>query len=342
MTTTIAIIGSGFGMYGLLPAFSQIEGCKVVSICGKNSKRMLEYCKKFNLILYTDWKEMLQKEQPNAVAIAVIPIYQYEITKYALENGIAVFAEKPLTSSYETALEINTLAKQKGLPNMLDFIFPEIPEWKEVKKIIDTGLIGNIIKINVDWMFLSYDLKNQIKSWKTDVKQGGGALSHFFSHTFYYLEYFMGNITSVECSFSSSKKSLNRGETGIDMTILFENGCLGNAHMDISYTGRQKHAIEFHSEKESIKLESNSDNFVDSFELTINTIKGTQKIKAENTLSTHTSDSEDPRIKVIRPIAERFINWCNTGIPAKPDFQDGLRVQKLIEMARESSRFLTK
>ena len=53
----------------------------------------------------------------------------------------------------------------------------------------------------------------------------------------------MGNITSVECSFSSSKKSLNRGETGIDMTILFENGCLGNAHMDISYTGRQKHAI---------------------------------------------------------------------------------------------------
>ena len=205
MTTTIAIIGSGFGMYGLLPAFSQIEGCKVVSICGKNSKRMLEYCKKFNLILYTDWKEMLQKERPNAVAIAVIPIYQYEITKYALENGIAVFAEKPLTSSYETALEISTLAKQKGLPNMLDFIFPEISEWKEVKKIIDAGLIGNIIKINVDWMFLSYDLKNQIKSWKTDVKQGGGALSHFFSHTFYYLEYFMGNITSVECSFSSSK-----------------------------------------------------------------------------------------------------------------------------------------
>ena len=45
---------------------------------------------------------------------------------------------------------------------------------------------------------------------------------------------------------------------------------------------RQKHEIEFHSEKESIKLESNSDNFVDSFELTINTIKGTQKIKAEN------------------------------------------------------------
>ena len=338
MTTSVAIIGSGFGMYGLLPAFSQIEGCKVVSICGKKSKRMLEYCKKLNLIIYTDWKEMLQKERPKAIAIAVVPIYQYEIAKYALENGIAVFAEKPLTSSYETALEINTLAKQKGLPNMLDFIFPEIPEWNEAKKIIATGLIGDIIKINVDWSFLSYDLKNQIKSWKTDVKQGGGALSYFFSHTFYYLEYFMGKIVNMKCNFSSSEKSLNRAETGIDMTILFENGCLGNAHMDISYTGRQKHTIEFHSEKDSIKLESNSDNFVDTFELTVNTMKGIQKIEAENTLSTQITDLEDPRIKVIRPIAERFINWCNTGIPSKPDFQDGLRVQNLIEMARKLTK----
>ena len=65
-------------------------------------------------------------------------------------------------------------------------------------------------------------------------------------------------------------------------------------------------------------------------------MKGTQKIEAENTLSTQITDLEDPRIKVIRPIAERFINWCNTGIPSKPDFQDGLRVQKLIEMARKS------
>ena len=123
MTTSVAIIGSGFGMYGLLPAFSQIEGCKVVSICGKKSKRMLECCKKLNLIIYTDWKEMLQKERPKAIAIAVVPIYQYEIAKYALENGIAVFAEKPLTSSYETALEINTLAKTKRLAQYVRLLF---------------------------------------------------------------------------------------------------------------------------------------------------------------------------------------------------------------------------
>ena len=337
MNTKVAIVGSGFGMYGLLPAFSRIKGCKVVSICGKNSERMLNYCKKLGLNRYTDWREMLQKEKPDAVAIAVIPSHQYEIARYALENGMAVFAEKPLTTSFDTSLELNKLAKKKRMLNMLDFLFPEIPEWHAAKKAIENGLIGEILKVNVDWTFLSYDLMNHIKSWKTDVKQGGGALSFYFSHVFYYLEYFLGRIKNIECNFSSSEKSLNKGETGIDMTISFENGCVGNAHMDISNADQQKHKVEFHAEGKTIILQNFNSNFVDNFELILNTSKGIEKIKPDMLLDSSYDESEDPRVKVIKPIAERFINWCNTGNTAKPDFEDGLRVQELIKMARISN-----
>lgn len=334
MNTKVAIVGSGFGMYGLLPAFSRIKECKVVSICGKNSEMMLNNCKKLGLNRYTDWREMLQKEKPDAVAIAVIPSHQYEIAIYALENGMAVFAEKPLTTSFDTSLELNKLAKKKRLPNMLDFLFPEIPEWHAAKKAIENGLIGEILKVNVDWTFLSYDLMNHIKSWKTDVKQGGGALSFYFSHVFYYLEYFLGRIKNIECNFSSSEKSLNKGESGIDMTISFENGCVGNAHMDISNADQQKHKVEFHAEGKTIILQNFNSNFVDNFELILNTSKGIEKIKPDMLLDSSYDESEDPRVKVIKPIAERFINWCNTGNTAKPDFEDGLRVQELIKMAR--------
>ena len=337
MNTKVAIVGSGFGMYGLLPAFSRIKECKVVSICGKNSEMMLNNCKKLGLNRYTDWKEMLQKEKPDAVAIAVIPSHQYEIAIYALENGMAVFAEKPLTTSFDTSLELNKLAKKKRLPNMLDFLFPEIPEWHAAKKAIENGLIGEILKVNVDWTFLSYDLMNHIKSWKTDVKQGGGALSFYFSHVFYYLEYFLGRIKNIECNFSSSEKSLNKGETGTDMTISFENGCVGNVHMDISNTDQQKHKVEFHAEGKTMILQNFDSNFVDNFELILNTSKGIEKIKPDMLLDSSYDESEDPRVKVIKPIAERFINWCNTGNTAKPDFEDGLRVQELIKMARISN-----
>ena len=60
------------------------KDANVVSICGKNSERMLNYCKKLSLNRYTDWRKMLQKEKPDAVAIAVIPSHQYEIAKTCL------------------------------------------------------------------------------------------------------------------------------------------------------------------------------------------------------------------------------------------------------------------
>lgn len=220
---------------------------------------------------------------------------------------------------------------------MIDFIFPEIPEWRTAKKAIENGLIDKVLNVNVDWKFLSYDLRNGIKSWKTDVEQGGGALSFYFSHIFYYLEYFIGRIKSMQCTFSASEKSLNKGETIINATILFENGCIGNAHMNISYTGQQRHAIEFHGEEGIIALQNNSNNFVDNFGLTIDTLEGTQKIKSDNVLDSTGDESEDSRVKVIKHIADRFINWCNTDVSAKPDFQDGVRVQELIEMARVSN-----
>ena len=220
---------------------------------------------------------------------------------------------------------------------MLDFLFTEIQEWRTAKKMIENRSIGKIIKVNVEWTFLSYDLMNHIKSWKTDVEQGGGALSFYFSHVLYYLEYFVGQIKNIQCNFSSSEKSLNEGETGIDMNILFENGCVGNAHMDIANADQQKHKIEFHDGDNTIVLQNVSNDFVDNFELILNTSKGTEKISSDMSLEATHDESEDPRVKVIRPIAERFIKWCNTGISARPDFHDGLRVQELIELARISN-----
>ena len=337
MDTKIVIVGSGFGMYCLLPTFSKIKGCKVVGICGKNSERMTNYCKKFGVSRYTNWKEMLEKEKPDAIAIAIIPKYQYEIAKYSLENNIAVFAEKPLTTSFADSLILKELAKTKKLPNMIDFEFPEIPEWRKAKQILENKQIGKVSSISVNWTFLSYDLKNKIDSWKTDIEQGGGALSLVFSHTFYYLEYFLGEIKDLQCNFSSSEKSLNNGETTINMTISFKNGCKGNIHVDISDSEQQKHVIEFHGTNGKLILQNQSNSLVDNFELILHTTNGPQKIESDKPVIISNENSEDPRVKVVSYLAEKFIKWCNTGVSVKPDFQDGARVQELIDMARSSN-----
>jgi len=335
MNPKIAIIGSGFGMYCLLPAFSNTKNCRVASICGKNSERMHNFCKKYNVKQYHDWKEMIQKEKPDAIAVAVIPKHQFEIVKYALENDIAVFAEKPLTTNYESSLELCQLAKKYDLPNMVDFEFPEIPQWVYAKSILENEKIGKILSIELNWNFLSYDLANNIKSWKTDVKQGGGALSLVFSHTFYYLEFLVGKIKNLECSITSSEKSLNKGDTTLYMKLLFENNCKGKIHVDISNNTDPNHVIKFYGSEGILSLENYTSELVDNFKLKLN--DDSFNIPSISKLNFLEDKNEDPRIKVVSNLTKKFVNWFNTGTPEKPNFEDGLRVQKLIELARTNN-----
>lgn len=218
---------------------------------------------------------------------------------------------------------------------MMDFLFPEIPEWKETKKILTSNILGNISQFKVEWKFLSYDLKNRINSWKTDKTQGGGALSHFCSHTFHYMEFFLGKIQSIDSAFSYSKKSVNHAETRVSMNVLFESGCYGQIDLDIAFSGTPIHKLEFFSNRGNIVLQNLTTNIVDGFELFLSTNDEKKPILPTNHFI-NVDPTEDPRIKAILPIAKRFIHWCENGISSKPDFEDGLRVQELIELTRNS------
>lgn len=325
----IGIIGSGFGLYGLAPAFSSIENCRVVAICGKKSERLISYCRSIGLKnIYTDWQEMLDNEELDAIAIAVPPSVQYAIAKKAIGMRLNIFAEKPLALNYKQANELFVLAKKKKITHGIDFIFPEIDQWKKTKNLLDNKTFGKLEHVSVNWDFESYDIKNKISSWKTNTKEGGGALSFYFSHALYYLEYFAGEILDIKSVFSYSKKSTNGGETGVDLILKFKTGTNGYAHISCDSKGINRHRLLFQCEKGTIILESNkgvTDNF------TINTYNQNGKENvfiSENKIS---KEDEDERVKIVRKLAERFINACLFHTQMTPSFRDGLRVQELIE-----------
>ena len=120
------------------------------------------------------------------------------------------------------------------------------------------------------------------------------------------------------------------------MSILFSNGCKGHAQMDISGKNMPTHQIEFLGNNGSLILKNTNSNFVDNFEIIIKTDNHVEKIETPKFPKSSLKTLEDSRVKVVLPIAKRFIDWCNTGVASKPDFEDGMRVQELIDLARNS------
>lgn len=334
----VGIIGSGFGLYGLLPAFNSTKNCKVVSICGKKTKRLITYCHSIGLKnIYTDWRQMLGIEHLDALAIAVTPNTQYEIAKIAIKKGLNIFAEKPFVTNFKQAKELLNLATRKKIKHIIDFIYPEIEEWKKVKQLVDKKVFGKLKYICVNWDFLSYDIKNKISSWKTNIAEGGGALSFFFSHSLYYLEYYAGEITDIKSLLFYSKQSLNGGEVGVDLLLKFKNGIGGYAHLCCNSEHLNRHQLIFQCEKGTIVLE-NENSITDNFIIKINTFGKSQQLSIEK--EGITERNVDQRVRIVKKMAAKFIDSCISGKLITPSFKEGLRVQELIEKIRKEQNLL--
>jgi len=328
----IGIIGSGFGLYGLLPAFNSTTGCKVVSICGEKTERLINYCQSISLKkIYTNWRTMLDEEKLDAIAIAVIPSAQYQIAKVAIGKNLHIFAEKPLAVTYAQAKELLNLATKKKIVHAVDFIFPEIEEWQKAKQIIDKKTLGKLKEVYLNWDFLSYDIKNKIPSWKTDVAQGGGALSFYFSHSLYYLEHYVGKVLNFRSVLSYSKESLNGREVGVDLILKFKNGVNGYAHLCCNVHGFARHQLIFVCKRGTIVLENvNGSNA--NFIIKIYTDKKTKQLSIPK--ENYIQKNEDERVRIVKKIAKRFINSVAHNKKFAPSFKEGVRVQELIEKIR--------
>lgn len=325
----IGIIGSGFGQYGLFPVFQSLPNCEIVAHCGSSRPQLKKYFKKIGFSnTYTDWQEMLKKEKLDAIAIAVPPEVQYQICKIAIKKGLHIFAEKPLAANLKQARELYKLAKKHKVTTAVDFIFPEIAEWQKVKEIIDKKTYGKLKSISVRWNFLSYDIKNKKAGWKTNSKEGGGALSFFFSHSLNYIENFAGTIQELQSSFDYDKNSLGGGEVGVNLDLKFKNKITGNAEINIADANENNHQLIFDCEKATIILQNKKD-VVDNFSIQI---KANQKTKTLRVSKDSGKKNEDQRVKEVKKIASRFFSAALAKKQMRPSFKEGLRVQELIEL----------
>jgi predicted dehydrogenase len=275
---------------------------------------------------------MLAEESLEAIAIATIPRVQYEIVKAALKRGLHVFAEKPFALDVPQAKALTTLAKKKKITTAVDFMFPEIPPWRKVKEMLDSDEYGKLRHISTQWDFLSYDIRNHKKGWKTSSKEGGGALSFYFSHGLYYLEHFAGKIESIQSQLAYAKNSPGDAETGVDLLLRFKSGATGTAHIDCNAEGVHTHELRFQCEKALIVLK-NSGSHAGGFIIEIRSGEGVRQVRLPKE---HPKD--DARVSAVASLAERFIASAQGKTPMRPDFADGLRTQELVDAIRAQNK----
>lgn len=144
----VAVIGGGNMGKNHVRTYSAIEGVELVALVDINEdteKLAQEYSTNF----YTDYKEMIDREKPEAVSIVVPTNLHFSISKFVMEKGIHCLVEKPIASTPSEGEKLVEIARKNKVVFTVGHIERFNPMIQKLKKLVEEKEIGDITSIIV-------------------------------------------------------------------------------------------------------------------------------------------------------------------------------------------------
>lgn len=248
----------GGGMAGPLSAgaLKDLEEAELVAFADINEDVCKEFTKKYDIKdYYTDYKEMLKREDIDAVCIATPPFLHEEMVINAAKAGKHVMCEKPIAINLLQADRMIKACEEANVTFGVIFMYRFMDQAKLIKKAIDEGKLGRII--SVDCIGKSYRSDEYYASgaWRGTWKgEGGGSLISQTIHFIDLMLYFIGEVESLSGTYMTT---IHRDIEVDDMACAqfkFKNGAIGTVVSSTAITPGYPRRLEIHGEKGTIIL----------------------------------------------------------------------------------------
>ena len=138
---TGGISGSHIKAYLNQPDVELVAGCDLIP--GKAEAKFAEYEVK-GAKFFTDYKEMIDTVEMDAVSVCTYNRTHAECTIYALEHGLNVLLEKPMTVTLDEAIAIRKAEKASGKIVSVGFQPRFDANMQMIKKIVESGELGRV------------------------------------------------------------------------------------------------------------------------------------------------------------------------------------------------------
>jgi predicted dehydrogenase len=197
----------------------------MVAVCDTSSL-VLDAFNKFSKVrTYSNYQELINKETLDFVLIATPTTFHYSMVKFALEKGLHVFCEKPFSLTTQEGEELVKLANSKSLINQLGFHNHFIGTFRELKRLLGTGVLGELVHFTGE-AYGPVVIREKGSTWRSKPEEGGGCLSDYASHVLNLIQEIIGR--PVKVAGSQLKRIYSKEvEDAVYGTLILENGLSG-------------------------------------------------------------------------------------------------------------------
>ena len=227
--------------------------------------------------VYIDFDTFIEEEIKKSVEdrIEVVSVLtpnflHFPMAKKLLENGFHVICEKPLTTSYEEAKELEALQKKNNAIFAVTYTYTGYPMVRHMKHMIAAGELGEIQKIDVQyyqgWINpVIHDPEIRKTVWRLDPKKAGisSCMGDIGTHAFQMIEYLTG--MEVQSLLSDLNMLYDDNSLDLDGTVLirFSDTVKGVIRASQIATGEENGlTVAVYGEKGAYKWEQENPNIL--------------------------------------------------------------------------------
>jgi predicted dehydrogenase len=333
----VAVVGTGFGEAVHLPALQQVPEFRIMAVCSRRAERAHSAAQAFGAtIATTDYRELVERSDIDAVIIATPPHLHHSMTMTALGAGKHVLCEKPMARTVAEAKDMVKMAERSNVIAMVNHEFRFIPARAYAKELIESGFIGEPYSASMSFYRSSLnDPRGVPFTWLMEQDKAGGMLGAIGSHHIDSLRWWMGEIRAASGALATMVKKRRAGDStqmlrvdaddNFALVLQFENGAIGTIHYSATAAHEPSDLIVVSGAEGTLVL--TSDGRLQAGrrgELIADTLIPDQYIRGA-------SSGPHPLIHPTVYLLKQWAAAIRSGTAQWPSFEDGYKVQEVID-----------
>ncbi len=215
------------------PAFYKIPNSRLVAVMRRNAEKAADYALRHHVPKwYSDASELINDPDIDAIYIATPPNSHASYAIESMRAGKPVYVEKPMARHYSECIEMLKVSQETGSPLWVAYYRRTLPAFLKAKELIDTGEIGQPLKVNVKLFKEATERTQKPEEMNWHVNPEIAGAGHFFdlaSHQFDYLDFIFGKVTEV-AGIASNQAGLYPAEDTVSGEWKHESGVLGSGN----------------------------------------------------------------------------------------------------------------
>jgi UDP-N-acetylglucosamine 3-dehydrogenase len=143
------VIGTGSMGRNHARVYSEMNSVTLTALADTNEAALLPLAERYRAKPYTSYREMLEKEKPDIVSIAVPTRAHFEVASEAIERGVNVLVEKPLAMTLDEGKRLIALAAAHNVKLGVGHIERFNPVVGALKKKLEEGVLGRVLQVTI-------------------------------------------------------------------------------------------------------------------------------------------------------------------------------------------------